>query len=119
MPVLTYRSIIWNFLLAMIHTIRSCNLARLHGTFCAYTSVYCRCVRRNCEQGSVKMTVRHLVDANFKSLYTGTNETTWCEFYSQRRLPFATNWSFLPTLIQPVMLYRIEYNQVLQSSTEL
>jgi hypothetical protein len=106
MPVLLYRSTIWNFLLAMIHKIRSCNFAHLRGT---YTSVYHRCVRRNCEQGTVKMTIRHSVYANFKSLYAGRNDTTWWEVCSQRRLPGAINWSFLYTLIQPVMLYCTEY----------
>jgi hypothetical protein len=48
-----------------------------------YTSVYRRCVGRNCKQGSVKMIIRHSAYANFKSLYV-TNDTAWCEIYSKR-----------------------------------
>ena len=39
MPVPMYRSVICNFLLALIHTIRSCNLAQLRGTSCIYECV--------------------------------------------------------------------------------
>ena len=36
MPVSMYRSIIWNFLNAMIHTIKPCSLAHLRDTSCVY-----------------------------------------------------------------------------------